>query len=206
MSESNADRVTKARARGLRIALTPERQRLAARYLPLARSLAKPYKVYWPGSYDDFDAEANLALVEAAESFDPERGVNFATFARHRIDGALRDMRREKIDHDQRFMTHVPSSGDLLQGGGCETDRGRLICVREPEPVGEEMERGELVEHWLSKLPRKHAYACRQAYFHGRTQQEIAKDLGYSQSRMSNIHQEALRMLREIGESEGLAA
>ena len=41
--------------------------------MPLARSMAKPYKANWPGVRDDFESAALLALVEAAESFDPPR-------------------------------------------------------------------------------------------------------------------------------------
>jgi RNA polymerase sigma factor (sigma-70 family) len=197
---------TAPRTRHVRAALTPDRQRLVARYLPLARALSRPYKRHWAGARDEFDSAAALALVEAAESFDPERGVNFATYARHRIDGALRDVRRDLIDHHQRFLTNTPASGDVLAGDGCPTHRGRLLGIAAPEEVGEDLERREMVEHWLAKLPRRHAYACRQAYYHHRTQAQIARDLGYSQSRMSNIYREALELLRDIGEAEGYAA
>ena len=51
--------------------LSPARQRLAARYLPLARALARPLKQSWPQARDEFESAACLALVEAAEAFDP---------------------------------------------------------------------------------------------------------------------------------------
>jgi RNA polymerase sigma factor for flagellar operon FliA len=168
--------------------------------------LARPYKRQWPGERDEFESVAALALVEAANSFDRGRGVHFATFARLRIDGALRDLRRELIDHDQRFLTFVPSHGEVLAGEGCPTYRGRLIGVAVPEAVGAEFERRELVEHWLAKLPRRHAYACRQTYFHQRTQTEMARALGYSQSRVSTIHREAIELLRDMSQAEGYAA
>ncbi len=85
---------TSASARRRRAPLTAEQQDLAVRYLPLARSLARPFKMSWPGSRDEFESAANLALIEAAGSFDPGRNVKFATFARHRIWGALRDVQR----------------------------------------------------------------------------------------------------------------
>jgi DNA-directed RNA polymerase specialized sigma subunit len=49
----------------------------------------------WPGAQDEFESAALLALVEAAQAFDPTRGVKFTTFAHHRISGALRDLKRE---------------------------------------------------------------------------------------------------------------
>ena len=67
------------------------------RYLPLARSLACRMEYLFPAAGDELQSVAFLALVEAAQSFDPSRGVNFATFARLRIWGALCDCRREMI-------------------------------------------------------------------------------------------------------------
>ncbi len=202
MNETTSAMTTK-KIRTARSALTPERQDLAVRYLPLARTLARPFKEAWKRSRDEFDSAAGMALVEAAESFDPGRNVNFATFARHRINGALCDLRRELIDHQQRFLTNTPSSGTVLVGDGCSTSRGRLLGIEPEGPVGYELERRELVEVWLSKLPRKHAFTCRQTYFHDKTQTEIAHSMGYSQSRMSTMHQEALRYLRDISDSAG---
>lgn len=65
--------------------LTVEQQELAKSYLPMARSLAKPLKKAWPAEKEEFESAALLALVEAAQSFDPSRNVKFATFARYRI-------------------------------------------------------------------------------------------------------------------------
>lgn len=186
-----------------RTALSPERQEMVVRYLPLARKLARPLKDKWPGLCDEFESAAALALVEAAESFDPQRNVNFATFARHRIRGALLDTQREAFEHTQRFLTNTPATGSLLMGHGTETGNGRILGVEPSRPIGDELERNEAVEDCLSKLPKKHQAACRQTYFHGRTQVEIAKMLGYSQSRLSTIHKEALEYLRDIWQAEG---
>ncbi len=67
--------------------LTAAQQELAERYLPLAKSLAKPLKLAWMSEAAEFDSAACMALVEAAQSFDPSRNVKFATFARYRIRG-----------------------------------------------------------------------------------------------------------------------
>ena len=55
-----------------------------------------------PGASDELQSVAYLALVEAAQSFDPSRNVNFATFARLRIQGALLDLRREIVERGAR--------------------------------------------------------------------------------------------------------
>src|SRR2546429_415660 len=65
--------------------LTAQQQSLAEKYLPMAKALAKPLKTSWPLESEEFESAALLALVEAAQSFDPTRNVKFATFARYRI-------------------------------------------------------------------------------------------------------------------------
>src|SRR4051794_5854259 len=85
------------KSRDRRTPLTPTQQALAARYLPMARALAKPLKAAWPAARDEFESAACLALVEAAEAFDPSRNVKFSTFARYRIWGALRDVQRRQF-------------------------------------------------------------------------------------------------------------
>ena len=60
--------------------LTEEQQELATRNLSLARALAGRMRYAWPGAQDEFESAALLALVEAAQAFDPTRGVKFTTF------------------------------------------------------------------------------------------------------------------------------
>ena len=173
-----------------RAPLTPAQQDLAMRYLPLARSLAKPYKASWPASRDEFESAACLALVEAAESFDPARNVKFATFARHRIWGALRDVQRGMIALGWRCdAAHAPTVGSLPRD---VEQHGHVLGVQPEEPVGAALEAIDEIEGWLRKLPARHAAACREIYLRGKTQHEAARSMGFSQSRLSCIHREAM--------------
>jgi RNA polymerase sigma factor (sigma-70 family) len=134
-----------------------------------------------------------MALVEAAESFDPSRNVKFATFARLRIVGALRDVQRRMAPTGWRSdASHAPSLGSL--GPHAEL-YGRVLHSQPDPPIGEEIQAVEAVEAWLRKLPPKHAAACRQIYLHGKTQAEAAEALGCSQSRLCYLHREAIAML-----------
>jgi DNA-directed RNA polymerase specialized sigma subunit len=85
--------------------LTAEQQDLAATYMPMARALARPLKEAYPALRDELESAACLALVEAAESYDPARNVRFSTFARHRIWGALRDVQRNLVLRGWRCAT-----------------------------------------------------------------------------------------------------
>jgi RNA polymerase sigma factor (sigma-70 family) len=181
------------RKRGQRKPLTAEQQELAALYVPMARSLAKPYKEAWPNEWEAFDSAAMMALVEAAESFDPGRYVRFSTFARIRIVGALLDIQRQIVKTERQVDgTHSShTGGDMTNLEGI----GEILNATSEPEVGAELESCDAVEAWLCKLPAQHASACREIYLNGCNQAEAAERLGCSQSRMSMIHREAIAML-----------
>jgi RNA polymerase sigma factor FliA len=70
-----------------------DRKRLAERHLPLVRSLAMQLRDQLPAhlALEDLLAYGSKGLMEAAERYDPSRGVAFSTFAHYRIRGALVD-------------------------------------------------------------------------------------------------------------------
>lgn len=178
-----------------RCPLTGDQQELARKYVPMARSLAKPLKRSWPVEGEEFESAALLALVEAAQSFDPARNVKFATFARYRIWGALRDVQRGLITAGWRGdMENAPRVSSLSYDA---EEHGRVLGSEPDRPVGEEYEAVEFVESWLRKLPTKHAAACREIYLNDRTQGQAAGQVGCSKSRLSYLHKEALDLLKD---------
>jgi RNA polymerase sigma factor (sigma-70 family) len=173
--------------------LTAAQQELASKYVPLARRLAWPLRRSWPSARDEFESAALMALVEAAEAYEPGRCVKFATFARVRITGALRDVQRRMVPPGWRVdPAHAPQVGPLQPES--EED-GRVLNAEPDPPVDAADEAIEEVEAWLRKLPPRHAAACRQIYLHGKNQTEAAEALGCSQSRLCCLHREALAML-----------
>lgn len=182
-----------AMARGPRLPMTEERRRLAVGYLPLARKLAGPFRLAWPALRDEFASAAHLGLVEAAGAFDPNRQVRFATFARIRILGSLRDVKRREVPLGYRS---APWEAPVVCAMPFRPEEiGRVLTGEPDEPVGAAIEAIEEVERWLRKLPRRHAAACRQIYLHDRTPAEIARLLGCSPSRIANLHRQALGIL-----------
>lgn len=176
--------------------MTAAQQGLAARYLPMARALARPLKLAWPQQRDEFESAACLALVEAAQSFDPARNVKFTTYARYRIAGALRDVQRALVVAGWRCdMENAPGVVPLC---AATEELGRILGADASPRVGEELEAVDTVEHWLRKLPGKHAETCRQLYLHGKNQGEAAALIGCSKSRLSYLHKQALGMLNDI--------
>ena len=167
--------------------LTERQQELAAKYMPMARAMAKPFKAQFPDSWEDFESASCMALVESAGAFDPDREVKFSTFARRRIWGGLCDTRRKRI---QRSHNECPMAD------GCPTTiRLTEEVASDIRPVGAEIEAAESLEIWMRKLPRQHAQACRMIYLDDRTHAEVARAMGISPSRVTYMHLESLAML-----------
>ena len=172
--------------------LTEDQRGLATRYMPLARALARRQR---PSFYDpdELEAAAYMALVEAAQSFDPARNVNFATYARYRIRGALRN--------SLQFLWHAGWSGEgpdapVFQRLATGSELHGWVIGKQPAPpTGATMERTEEVERYLRRLPRVHAQACRFIYIDGKSQDEAAALLGCSKSYLSRLHRDAIDWL-----------
>ena len=181
----------------VRLPLTAEQQQLATRYLPLARSMAARLAGELSCVKEDFEAAACLALVEAAQGFEIERQLDFVTYARPHILGALYDLRREmyvsgcRIKHACRQMPEFVRLVPDLE------ERHRIVDGEREEPIGALVESRDLIETWIKHLPRRHAEAIRQIYIDGQSLQETARRFGCSASLMSRLHQEALAMLTE---------
>jgi RNA polymerase sigma factor (sigma-70 family) len=181
--------------RGFRTRLNDEQRELATRYLPIAETLANNYRIRQRLERDEIRSTAYMALVEAARTFDPARKVNFATYARHRIRGALRDY--------LRFMLKTRGRGENIFCPQFERLHlglewhGRVMHLTPQKPVDARIESIDDVESWLRRLPKTHALACRMIYMSGKSQEEVAALLGLSKSYLCRLHNEALRWLIE---------
>ena len=149
----------------------------------------------WPAGTDEFESAAFLALVEAAQAFDPSRNVDFATYARHRIRGALLDVQRELFAGGRRGQPECVPRFQPLEADS--EVRGRVVGVQVEEPVGAELETADAVEHWLNKLSSRHATAFRHLYLDGKSLEEAAALAGCSKAAMSRMHRETLTWLHQ---------
>jgi RNA polymerase sigma factor (sigma-70 family) len=163
--------------------------------MPMARALARQAGGASAGS-DDLEAEAYAALVEAAQSFDPDRGVDFAFHARSRILGALRDYRRFLFHMGRKGQVHESPVFERL---GPSHDRHGIVLGKEPEAAPSAgLESLEAVESIIRLLPRSEATACRLLYVEGKSYAETAATIGCSKGHLSRLHTEAMARLRRV--------
>ena len=78
------------------------REELVARFLPLARDLARRYR-YTDEPFDDLLQVASLGLIKAIDRFEPDRGSKFTSYAAPTILGELKRHFRDK-----GWALHVP--------------------------------------------------------------------------------------------------
>jgi RNA polymerase sigma-B factor len=96
MTETDPDQALRARfAEYARTRDVELRDELVTANLGLARMLARRFANRGE-PYDDLFQVASLALIKAVERFDPERGVEFSTFATRTVIGELKHHFRDK--------------------------------------------------------------------------------------------------------------
>jgi RNA polymerase sigma factor (sigma-70 family) len=174
--------------------MTPEQQALAMHYLPLARRLAKPFKETWAPYRDDFESAACLGLIEAAQTYDSSKHVKFPTFARRRILGELRDVKRDMQLSGWRDCEDPPTVEHLGDKTG---DTGQVLGITADPPVETVLDAHDIVDHWLKRLPKVNATACRLIYLEAMTHRQAGAAMDRSKTRVQRLHKESLEILNE---------
>jgi RNA polymerase sigma-B factor len=129
------------------------RRQLIERYLPLARSLARRYERRGE-SFDDLVQVASLGLIKAIDRFEPERGLNFSSYAVPTMLGELR-----RYFRDSGWALHVPRGMQelvLRVNGAVERLSGELGSSPSPQQIADEL--NLTVEEVLEALAANAAY------------------------------------------------
>jgi RNA polymerase sigma factor for flagellar operon FliA len=180
--------------------------------------------------FNDYLQFAMVGLLEAVQRYEPDKGASFATFATYRIKGSLlnglekatelRDQtaffRRSQrmrvksivsnIDHNENanFTELVNVTIELALSFMLE-DAGFL---QNEEEVGDELyvsevkrtlsiHLGELVD----KLPERERLIIRNHYYHAMAFDDLAKLFDISKGRVSQLHKQALKLIKLAYES-----
>ncbi len=187
--------------------LDDKRRDLAAKYVPLALSIARKFSVNWSWMKDELESAALVALVEAARTFDPGRNVKFSTFLRKRLFGAMLDTRRQMC---QSFARVEEADRDDDEHGWLKTKplsnlnpdevidyEGRLVdpaSLREDGPL---YEVHDFLRTEFRSLPSRHREVMDGIYLRRQTYEELAISLKCSKSRLIAVHRESIDLLIE---------
>jgi RNA polymerase sporulation-specific sigma factor len=154
--------------------LTDAQRDLAEAYLSLAHHLANRFAWSCPRMWADYRGVACLALVEAARSFDPSRGLRFATFARFRI--------------RTRLYAAMPDSDALPLD---------FDVVDDAPPVALDCEAADDLEALIRPLPPRCRDVLRARFLGDMSRLEVAALLGISESGVAYREALAFDLLRK---------
>jgi RNA polymerase sigma factor for flagellar operon FliA len=159
---------------------------------------------------NDLVSSGVIGLAEAWERYDPSRGVAFEAYAVPRIRGAVIDAIRASDWVPRKARQRARRTGEptamlfSLDGGRSDSDSDssgaeRLADNTAPIPGAELLagERRQELIATLSGLPEREKMIVTEHYFQGVQLAAIARKLGVTESRVSQLHGRALRMLRE---------
>lgn len=167
---------------------------------------------------DDLVADGLVGAVKAAKTFDPDRGWQFATFARHRIRGEMIDgLRRmdylgrgtrDRVTHeiaaaraangeylDMRTADPISLDAPLDADEGERLTIGSML-VDPSKPFEDVLADDELVGQLMSMLRGEDRLVIDLIYWRGISLSAIATAWNVSPSRVSQIHHHALRRLQ----------
>jgi RNA polymerase sigma factor (sigma-70 family) len=176
----------------------------------LIRSIvAKVMRTYsqLPGGYDRDDLESfgMIGLIQAAQTYDPERGVQFSTYAyrciENAISGPLTRARRSQVDCISLSVLigeeeDTPMEDQLFSKAaeGSEYKDRSMSLSAETAVLGQEA--SDVLKAAVEELPPPHDAVIQKMYFEGKSLSDVARELQLSSQRVQYLHGRALRMLR----------
>lgn len=175
------------------------------KYVYLVKKVAAKLKQSLPPQVDigDLEGAGYLGLLDAANRFDPKRGVKFETFSMPRIRGAILDELR-KLDWVPRlvrqkgeepiYMANFSDITAVNNEADDTTNRSDFILAVEDDDVIDRMDREERISAAIDRLKPKYRMAVILYYYEGLTLKEAAYYMGATESRICQI----LRRARPI--------
>lgn len=169
------------------------------------------YRIAWQhkqraqvADFDDLVSEGSIGLMDAAEAFEPSRGVTFPMFAYRRVWGAMQDwIRRETGQRASRpdgRRTRVVASQSL---DSVDPDFGpQTDPATSPVAVAERHDFWNRIEDVVGERGARFLFW---RYHEGLSQSQCAVREGYSKSWASLVEGQYLATLRRsLGESRGV--
>ena len=185
-------------------------QQLVIENLRLAATIAGKMSKRLPRHLDsqDIHQDARLGLIFAAANYDSARNLSVGSYARRRIGGAVLDGLR-RTDHLSRSnRARIKAHGSDAPAGPLNLaapDKIPGVLVA-PEQYAASAERQRLLAAAMETLPVRLRIVLHAYYHRGKTMREIGSHLGVAESRISQIHARALRLLRRYFEQRGFTS
>ena len=187
----------------LRVAAGPVSSEELMTYMHLVRSAVARFTKRLPPSVqrDDILSAGTIGLMDALTKHQGERGAQFEWYARVRIRGAIVDELRKQdwLSRRERARAADPGSDSIAPTFvGIDDVREAALPVQAHDDLAERHAEQVTLWHGVERLPTRERTIVQLHYGSGVQFKELAKALGVSVPRISQLHARALLMLREI--------
>jgi RNA polymerase sigma factor (sigma-70 family) len=179
------------------------REATILQYIGHVHSLAKRLQLRVPPcvTFDDLVGAGTIGLIQAVDRFQPSRGLQLGTYARHRIWGAMLDFLRNEDPLTRTERQRVRAAAPTLSATGYGTppatvslDQIPLRCLAfQAQPAF--ALRSEIREARRCLSPRENR-VIELLYDFGWKNREVAAELHVNESRVSQIKLRAISKLR----------
>lgn len=195
------------------------RNELVIRYMPVARAIAAKFAgTIAQVRYDELLSAASVGLLHAVPKFRLDGGANPKTFLAFRIVGEIKDYLREqdwlsrkerlKLSRVERWSEAQFAAGRVVTDDDIEAEFGKLPNRIEPRSISRVVFKGELRDLTVSECLVARAETDSRVsvellrnlnrnerlivllYADGVTMKEIGRELGLSESRVSQMVKE----------------
>ncbi len=143
---------------------------------------------------DDLTGEARLALLGAAEKYDPSRGVKFSSFATNFIGWRLAEARFTGLMTTLRYSSFARHRKAVAQAFVQWSDHWKPKWGWGDRHGVEDRDQ---VENAFRVLRPRERLVMRLIYFEDMTQAEVSRALGCTASWISLMHEDCLARMRE---------
>lgn len=147
-------------------------------HLWLPKVIAQSKRLPW--LTEDLEQIGCVGLVKAAQAFDSQRGVRFSTYARYRVNGAIKDW--------LGCLEHIPPPNTTRSPPNTPEE-----ILRD---LQEQTEDERKARRMIVSLSPKERFVVSAYWLRGRKMREIAEVLGLTEARVSQINKRALQKLR----------
>ncbi|MGB0954180.1 MAG: sigma-70 family RNA polymerase sigma factor [Planctomycetota bacterium] len=150
-------------------------------------------------SEDELFSAGMYGLMRAARSYDPTRGAGFKTYAYHRIRGSILDDLRRLDFLPRSLRDRARKNGEdapSMVGIPTDEDGHESLAARPAEAASEAEDMHEVLHREIDNLPDKMRIVMALYYREGVKMREIGEKLGLTESRVSQIHSNAVTRLR----------
>jgi RNA polymerase sigma factor for flagellar operon FliA len=181
------------------------REAIIVQHLTHVYALAKRLRSQVPPciTLDDLIGAGTIGLLQAADRFQPSRGLQFATYAKHRIRGAMLDFLREEdpLSRTERYRTRTANP----TAEGTLPTTISLEQLPAHEPRGEHAPARYFSTRFADRVDLGRARQCLSdrenrvislLFDLDWQNRDVARKLGVNESRVSQIRQAALSKLR----------